>query len=71
MDINEIVSIVSSLGFPIVMCLLFFKYIRELQAQHREESNKMAEAINNNTLTMQKLVDTLEREEEADARPKS
>lgn len=59
MDISSVVQIVSTLGFPIAMCLLFFWYINKLQEQHREEMAKMAEAINNNTLVMQKLVDKM------------
>lgn len=62
MELPEIINFISSVGFPIVMCIFFFLYIREMNTQHNDEMNKMAEAINNNTLTMQKLVDKLDKE---------
>ena len=70
MDATQIVQIVSTLGLPIAMCLLFFWYItkrdeqhsaeiKAIQDQHREESAKMTEAINNNTLVVQRLLDKM------------
>ena len=34
--------------------------IANLNEQHKEESNKMIEAINNNTLVMERLVEKIE-----------
>lgn len=66
MTANEIVQLVSTLGFPIVMCGFFAWYMvrRDSQDkvrddQHREEVTKLSEAINNNTLVMQKLLDSM------------
>ena len=70
MDASQIVQIVSTLGFPIAMCLLFFWYItkrdeqhsteiKAIQEQHRDETAKMTEAINNNTLVIQRLIDKM------------
>lgn len=60
MDGSVIMQAISTLGFPIAVCLLCFWYINKLQEEHKEEMNKMSEAINNNTLIMQKLLDKLE-----------
>lgn len=62
MDASNIVTLIANFGFPIVMCIFFFFYIREQSAQHKEETEKMAQAIQNNTLTMQKLIDKLDKE---------
>lgn len=71
---SDIVSIISSVGFPIVACLglgWYVKYmtdqnnkeVADMRKEHQEEINKVTEALNNNTLALQKLCDKLEREE--------
>lgn len=70
MDVNVIIAAIGSLGFPIVACVMmgiFFNKmqenyrqdIKELSQNHKLESDKMVEAINNNTLVIQKLVDKM------------
>ena len=56
---NDIATIVTLLGFPIAMCLLLFWYVTKKDEAHREEMEKMSEAVNNNTIVMQKLIDKL------------
>lgn len=60
MDFTTIVSAVSAVGFPIVFCLILYKTMLDQNRQHKEESDKLTEAIHNNTLVIQKLVDKLE-----------
>ena len=70
---QDIVSVVSAVGFPIVCaiaCGYFVKWqyeqnakqIDEMRKEHKEEVTKMTEALNNNTLALQKLIDRLEKE---------
>lgn len=59
MDVTAIVQVVSSLGFPIAVCLICFWYINKLEEKHREEVQKLTDALNNNTLIMQKLCDKM------------
>lgn len=62
MDINAIIQLVGSLGFPIVACgALFWRMIKS-DEQHKEEMNKMSEALNNNTSALVKLTEKLEKE---------
>lgn len=56
MDFNTITQFIGSLGFPIAVCLICFWYINKREEAHKDEVTKLAEAINNNTLVMQKLV---------------
>lgn len=67
---NEIVSIISAVGFPIVAalgCGFFVKWQyeqnmkqnEEMRKEHKEEVSKMTEALNNNTLALQRLIDKL------------
>lgn len=62
MDMNEILTAISTVGFPIVACAAMFWSNRESQKLHKEESDKWSEALLNNTLAIQKLTDMLERE---------
>lgn len=66
MDVNTVVTLISSLGFPIVACVALGWYItsevRNLRKEHSEEVSKMTEAINNNTLVIQRLCDKLDKE---------
>ena len=69
---NDIVSVVSAVGFPIVAalgCGFFVKWQyeqnmkqnEELRKEHKEEVSKMTEALNNNTIALQKLIDKLDK----------
>lgn len=75
MDANTIITLVGSLGFPIVACIgiaIFFKQmndnyradIKDINSNHRSEMDKITEAINNNTLVIQKLIDKLDKNRE-------
>lgn len=66
MDASTIVSLISSLGFPIVACIYMAKYtqkqidvyradIKELQAEHKNEISKVTEALDNNTRALIEL----------------
>lgn len=72
MDVSTITSFISSLGFPIVMCLIMMKYIKEqsdrsnetikdIMQQHREETTDFKVAIDNNTKAIQMLTEKVER----------
>lgn len=66
MDVNAITQIISSVGFPIAACLICFWYVNKLTETHKEEVNKLTDALNNNTLVMQKLCDKLGVQTDAD-----
>lgn len=59
MGVNEVVSIISTVGFPIAACVALFWQSNQMQKQHKEEMDGVKEALNNNTLVVQKLVDKL------------
>ena len=60
MDVSAISQIIGSLGFPIAVAIACFWYINKQEEQHKLEIDKMAEAVNNNTLVVQKLLDKWE-----------
>lgn len=43
--VNTVTSLVSSIGFPIVMCLILFKYIQTEISDMRKVIEKNTEAI--------------------------
>lgn len=67
---EAIVQVVSSVGFPIGMCLIMGYWIKtthddhredikRLQENHSEETKELTQAINNNTLVVQELVNKI------------
>ena len=64
MDFNSVLQAISTVGFPIVMCLVFAWYIKDLNENHKEETGKFTEALNSNTIVLQKLCDTMNVERE-------
>lgn len=71
MDFQTIMTAVGTVGFPIVACACmayFFaktneNYRQDLKEQnqlHKEETKSLVDAINNNTLVVQRLIDELD-----------
>lgn len=59
MDTSTIVQIISSLGFPIACCVAMFWQNNKLNESHKEEVSKLNEAINNNTIALNHIIDKL------------
>lgn len=63
---KEIETLITTVGFPIAMCLLFAWYIYKRDEKdsatsesHKEEVDKLSEAIQNNTIVMEKILKVL------------
>lgn len=70
MDYNMISQAITTVGFPIVVCLMCFWYIskttdkhreevKELNDQHNSEVKNLTEVINNNTVALTSLCEIL------------
>lgn len=81
---QDIVTIIQTVGFPIACAIAMFLMLQNEQKAHKEESEKLTEtindmkltfndamhdqqnniteAINNNTLVIQKLLDKIEKD---------
>ena len=68
MGATDIIQLITTVGFPIVACggmAWYVKYItdrnredmKEERNQHDQEMQKVTDALNNNTLAIQKLTD--------------
>lgn len=59
----DVANMIGNYGFPIVCCGAMFWYMIKKDTQHKEESENMRKAIENNTLVIQQLVDNFKKEE--------
>lgn len=70
---NDIVSIISAVGFPIVAavgCGYFVKWqyeqnqkqVEAMRQEHKEEVQNMTKAIENNTVALTRLIEKIDKE---------
>lgn len=68
---DAVIQMITTVGFPIVACVFMGYYckiqtdayrndVKDLQREHKEEIGKVTDALNNNTLAVQRLCDKLE-----------
>lgn len=62
MTVNDIITIIQSVGFPVVMCGALFWYMISQTKEHAAESKEMREAINALNVAITKLTDKLDKE---------
>lgn len=67
---QEVETLITTVGFPIAMCLLFAWYIYKRDEkdsskdlEHKQEVDNLSEAINNNTIVMEKILKVLSLKE--------
>ena len=56
---NEIMTLISNVGFPIAICIMLMYYVLTLTKEHKAETKEFTEALNKNTLVLQSLADKL------------
>lgn len=61
---DNILQAISTVGFPITLTIILLWYIYDSSNKHKEEIDKMSEALNNNTLALTKLLDRMERDKD-------
>lgn len=71
MTVQDVMTLIQTVGFPIVMCGLmawYVKYISDKNREqitaereaHKEEMSEVIKAINNNTIVIEKLIAKLD-----------
>ena len=58
---EDVLSAISTVGFPIFISLLLFWYMREELASHKEETNGLKDAITKLELAITTLINKLEQ----------
>ena len=56
---QDIITVVQNLGIPMACLIATFWLWNKERDEHKESEDKMSEAIQNNTLVMQKLIDKI------------
>ena len=64
MNINELLTAISTVGFPIVMCGALLKLGYVLLDKINKELDSLRTAISNNTAVMQRILDKIKIKEE-------
>lgn len=59
MDVTVVLQAITTVGFPIAMCLVLMWYVMKSNEYHKEETKDFTDALNRNTLVLQKLCDKL------------
>ena len=55
MDVNEITSLISNVGFPIAVCIALFFYMEKQNERHQSETDKLNETVQSNTKVLTEL----------------
>lgn len=58
-NLDWVINLITSVGFPIFVALYLLWHGDKEEQTHKEEVKELAEALNNNTLVLQKIVDEL------------
>ena len=53
----DLLNLIGNYAFPIVCCCALFWKMNQDEQLHKEESTQFAEAVNNNTIVLTKLLD--------------
>lgn len=61
---SDIATLISSLGFPIAMCLALMWFAKYQYDGHHNETQQFIDSLNKNTLVIQKLCDKLDSEDD-------
>ena len=56
MEIEAITTLISNMGFPIACVIALFWYLNKEREEHKAETQKLSDAINNNTLVMERIL---------------
>lgn len=52
---DDIVSLVSNVGFPIAVCIALFFYMEKQNERHQQETDKLNETVQSNTKVLTEL----------------
>jgi preprotein translocase subunit YajC len=55
MDLNGIVSLISNVGFPVVVCVALFCYMEKQNERHQQETDRLNETVQSNTKVLTEL----------------
>lgn len=66
MEFESVLQAITTVGFPIVMCLVLLWYINKMVDSHKEETKAFTDALNKNTTVLERVCDKLNIEKEVE-----
>ena len=66
MNPNDLTTLIGTVGFPIVAYGAMFWYMVKQNQSHKEEMDKLSQALNNNTIALQELKDKFDYRTESE-----
>lgn len=66
MDVNTLVQVISTVGFPIACCIYLVYNQNKAEERHRDEVDKLRSSLDNNTKVMNRICTILKIETEGD-----
>ena len=57
--LQAISNIITTVGFPIAMCMMLYYQLLKSSEQHTQEMDKITEALNNNTNALNLLIEKM------------
>lgn len=61
---NEVLTAITTVGFPIVACIGMGVYIKYITDKYDTARSEMTQALNNNTIALTVLAENLKKESE-------
>lgn len=61
---NEVMTAITTVGFPIVACIGMGVYIKYITDKYDTARSEMTQALNNNTIALTVLAENLKKESE-------
>ena len=61
MDVSMVTEFINGVGFPIACVIAMFYMMNKESENHKEEMQKVTEALNNNTLALTELRDMISK----------
>lgn len=58
-NFNLILQAISTVGFPIVICLIMIYILYQTEENHKKEMTEMMKALENNTIAINHLTDII------------
>jgi preprotein translocase subunit YajC len=55
MEMNEVISLISNVGFPIAVCVALFYFMMKQEERHRDEMTKLNDTVESNTKVLTEL----------------
>lgn len=56
---NDVVTLITTVGFPSAMCCILMWYVYKIQESHAKEIKDLKDALNKNTVAVTRLVERL------------